>query len=128
MKLTAKQEAFCQAIADGKTQADAYRTAYEADAMADKTVWEKASALMADGKVRARVDQLREKLAEKALWTRQDSVEALKAVVYGAESKASEIVSAVKELNSMHGYEAPKKTDMRVSGGLVLVPSKDGWQ
>jgi hypothetical protein len=31
VKLTAKQEAFCQGIADGLGQADSYRAAYDAE-------------------------------------------------------------------------------------------------
>lgn len=57
MKLTAKQEAFCQAIAEGKTQADSYRYAYPNN-MTDKQIWEKASLLMTDAKVKERVKEL----------------------------------------------------------------------
>jgi hypothetical protein len=35
VKLTAKQEAFCQGIADGLGQADSYRAAYDAEGMKD---------------------------------------------------------------------------------------------
>lgn len=59
MALTAKQEAFCQAIVSGMSQADAYRKAYDAKRMKAESIHEKASRLMADGKVRARVDELR---------------------------------------------------------------------
>jgi phage terminase small subunit len=59
VSLTAKQEAFCQAIVAGASQADAYRKAYSAENMKAETIHEKASRLMADGKVRARVDELR---------------------------------------------------------------------
>ena len=52
--LTAKQEQFVKGIIDGMSQADAYRSAYDTSRMADKTVHEKASRLMSDGKVRAR--------------------------------------------------------------------------
>lgn len=128
MTLTAKQEAFCQAIADGMNQSDAYRKAYDAEEMKPITVIKRASELMANGDIAGRVASLRAKLEEKALWSRQDSVQALRSIVLGSEAKPSEVVAAVRELNSMHGYEAPKKTDMRVTGGLVIVPSKDGWE
>jgi len=51
--LTGKQEKFCQYIADGMTQAEAYRTAYNSKNMPAKTIHEKAIALTADGKVAA---------------------------------------------------------------------------
>lgn len=59
MALTAKQEAFCQAIVAGASQADAYRKAYNAGKMKDATIHVKASELMADGKVSGRVAELR---------------------------------------------------------------------
>ena len=62
--LTAKQEAFCQAIVAGMTQADAYRKVYKSTAKAE-TVHQSASRLMADPKVSARVADLR-KPAEQA--------------------------------------------------------------
>lgn len=120
MKLTAKQEAFCQAIADGLNQSDAYRKAYESQAT-DKTVNEEASKVMANPKVSTRVAQLKGALEEKALWTRQESVEALSKIAKGSD-KGSEIVAAVKELNAMHGYQAPTKSEHTFMGGVnVLV-------
>ena len=77
MAMTHKQEAFAQAIASGKTQADAYRLAYNADNMKDASVWSKASVLMSDVKVTSRVEELRGKLEKKELWTREMSVKVL---------------------------------------------------
>ena len=103
--LTAKQEAFAQAIASGKTQADAYRSAYDAETMKDATVWSKASVLMADGKVAARVEELRKGLEKKELWTREMSVKALIGAYKDGNPTAK--IAAVKELNAMHGFNAP---------------------
>jgi hypothetical protein len=111
IKLTAKQEAFCQAIADGLGQADAYRMAYDAEGMKDNTIYSKASVLMSDGKVAARVAQLKSQVAEKQLWTREMSVKGLmSAYRIALEAKASTgMTAAVKELNIMHGYNEPTK-------------------
>ena len=114
MKLTAKQEKFAQCLADGMTQADAYRSAYNASKMKPETIWSKASELMADGKVTARVTELRAALEEKQLWTREQSVAILSGITLDKESKATEKVAAVKELNSMHGFNAPIKVDAKV--------------
>jgi hypothetical protein len=62
--LTAKQEAFAQAIASGMNQSDAYRAAYDAANMKPNVVNVKASELMADGKVSVRVDELRRPVVE----------------------------------------------------------------
>lgn len=65
-KLTNKQEAFVLALIEGKSQREAYRSAYKADRMKDKTVDEKASRLFAEGKVRARFEELQAKVRSEA--------------------------------------------------------------
>ena len=112
MSLTAKQEAFAQAVASGMTQADAYRSAYDAENMGDDSIYVEGSTLMADPKVRLRVSELKEAIAIAALWTRLDSVQALAEIAKGGESRANEKVSAIKELNLMHGFNAPTKIDV----------------
>lgn len=110
-KLTAKQEAFCQGIADGLGQADAYRMAYDAEGMKDNTIYVKASELMSEGKISVRVAELKAQVAEKQLWTREMSVKGLmSAYRIALEAKASTgMTAAVKELNIMHGYNEPTK-------------------
>ena len=115
VKLTAKQEAFAQGIADGLGQADAYRMAYDAEGMKDSTIYSKASVLMSDGKVRARVDELKAQVAEKQLWSREMSVKAL--VQAYREGSGAVKVSAVKELNAMHGYNEPSK--LSITGSMI---------
>jgi phage terminase small subunit len=115
MTLTAKQEKFCQSIADGMNQSDAYRAAYSAGGMKDATINVKASELMSDGKV-----ELRGALATKALWTREDSVTALRDIAQGSEARANEIVAAIKELNAMHGFNAPTKHELDVKFPRVI--------
>ena len=114
-KLTAKQEAFAQAIADGMGQADAYRMAYDAEGMKDSTVYPKASRMMNEGKIRARIDELKSQVAEKQLWSREMSVKAL--VQAYREGSGAVKVSAVKELNAMHGYNEPSK--LNITGSMI---------
>ena len=111
VKLTAKQEAFAQAIADGLGQADAYRFAYDAEQMKDETVYPNASRLMNNSKVAARVAELKSQVVEKQLWTREMSVKGLmSAYRIALEAKTSTgMTAAVKELNIMHGYNEPTK-------------------
>lgn len=120
-QLTPKQEAFAQAAATGKTQADAYRTAYSAGKMKAETVQQVASRLMADRKVAARVAELKAEVAEKALWTRLDSVTELADIARGGESKPVEKIAAIKELNLMHGFNEPTKLDHTSSDGSMNV-------
>ena len=115
VNLTAKQEAFCQGIADGLGQADAYRAAYDAEGMKDNTIYPLASKLMKNSKVAARIAELRESVQEKQLWSREMSIKAL--VQAYREGSGSVKVAAVKELNAMHGYNEPAK--ISVNGNLV---------
>lgn len=115
VKLTAKQEAFCQGIADGLGQADAYRAAYNAEGMKDNTIYPHASRLMNNDKIRARIAELRETVQEKQLWSREMSIKAL--VQAYREGSGSVKVAAVKELNAMHGYNEPAKVN--ISGSMV---------
>lgn len=118
--LTAKQESFAQAIAAGKTQADAYRDAYDAENMKENSVWTNASKLMADAKVAQRVEELRKGLEKKELWTREMSVKALIGAYKDGNPTAK--IAAVKELNAMHGFNAPTKLDVI---NRTLEPLKD---
>ena len=118
MSLTPKQEKFAQEVASGKSQADAYRAAYNCANSKPETVQAHASRLMADGTVSARVQELKAQLSEKALWTREDSVNALLGVLKNPD-KQRDIVAAVKELNLMHGFEAPK--EIKHSGGVTIL-------
>lgn len=118
MSLTSKQEAFAQAVASGMTQADAYRSNYDVSSETlNETVWEEASRIANDRKVSARIELLKDEIAAKALWTREDSVRTLKIVIEGND-KGSEITGAVKVLNEMHGYNAPKEINIKANMGV----------
>ena len=121
--LTAKQEAFAQGIADGLDQASAYRAAYDAEGMADNTIYARASELVRNSKVADRIAELKGALAEKVLWTREMSVKAL--VQTFRESAGSVRVAAVKELNAMHGYNEPSKLHVEGNIGIVHYPGLD---
>ena len=119
MKITAKQEKFAQCVADGKTQADAYRAAFACSKSKPETIQNNASILMKNSEVAARVKELRDKLASKALWTREDSVNTLKDVLSDPDAKASDKTGAVKVLNEMHGFNAP--TEAKVETTIRIV-------
>jgi hypothetical protein len=118
-KLTAKQEAFAQAIADGMGQGDAYRMAYDAEGMKDSTIYPKASRMLSEGKIRARVDELKSLVVEKQLWTREMSVKGLiQAYRIAQDAKTSTgMTAAVKELNVMHGFNEPTK--LSITGSMI---------
>jgi len=125
-KLTAKQEAFAQSIADGKSQADAYRASYASQNMSDKQIWEEASKLAKNPKVSQRVATLKQALADKLLWKREDSVLVLATIAREGDGEAAKI-GAVKELNAMHGYNEPDKVNVNLTGiTRLIVEGVDG--
>jgi hypothetical protein len=122
MQLTSKQEKFAQAIADGMTQADAYRAAFDVrEGTKPETVHDSASKMMAKPEVAQRVADLRKKLENKALWSREMSVQALVKAFKLAEKSGNPaaMTGAIKEINAMHGYNAPKKIDLSNEDGSL---------
>lgn len=65
-KLTDKQEKFVQELIKGKSQREAYKTAYPKCKARDKTVDEKASKLFNMDKVRTRYDKIHDRLIQEA--------------------------------------------------------------
>ena len=65
-KLTIKQEKFCNKYLECGNASEAYRYGYDCSNLADSTIWSKASILLTDSKVRARLDYLKNNLAEAA--------------------------------------------------------------
>ena len=61
-KLTIKQEKFCNKYLECGNASEAYRFAYDCSRMTDKSVWERASSLLADVKVTSRVKQKNRKI------------------------------------------------------------------
>jgi hypothetical protein len=113
--MTPKQEKFAQCVADGMSQADAYRTAFDVKPTTKpETIQDSASKLMTHPEVSHRVRELKEQLSSKALWTRADSVRALETAMRIAQDKenAAGLVAAIKELNAMHGFNEPSKLEL----------------
>jgi len=118
--LTPKQELFAQEVASGKTQADAYRSAFNVKPTTKpETTYKRACELMADGNISGRVAELRAAAAERVVWTMADSLDVLSTIAKGldADAKPSDKVNAVKAINAMIGLDAPSKLD--VTGKLV---------
>lgn len=97
MSLTAKQEAFAQAVASGKSQSEAYRIAFNVRATTKpETVNQGASRLMADSNISARVAEMRKPIVEAAQISLSSHLERLRALSEAAEegSQYSAAISA----------------------------------
>jgi len=125
MTLTSKQEKFAQAVASGMTQADAYRHAYNAENMADSTIWSRASELAADGKVSGRIKALQEALQEAAtiaaLWSLELSIKTKRQALQLALEKKDPraIIQASESLDKQYGFEPALKVDITSSDGSM---------
>jgi isopenicillin N synthase-like dioxygenase len=120
MALTPKQERFAHEVASGKSQAEAYRTAFNVKTTTKpETSQANACRLMADSNVSTRVAELRAAVAERVTWTLADSLDVLSTIAKGldADAKPSDKVNAVKAINAMIGLDAPSK--LSVTGSLV---------
>ena len=106
--LTAKQEKFVQGIIEGMSQADAYRSAYSCKNMADKTVYENASRLMADSKIVARVQELREMLSKPSILSAQQRLEWLTSIITSEAESTSDKLKAADLMNKMTGEYVQK--------------------
>jgi len=132
MALTAKQEAFCQAIVSGMSQADAYRKAYNAGNMKPQVVQNKASLLMAKGEVRVRVEELRRPVVEEVQYDLKVAMAEAAEAFAMAKSKGNggAMVAAVQLRSKLNGLLVEKvKVDATVKGQVAYranMPARHG--
>lgn len=87
ISLTMKQEAFCLAYMETMNASEAYRRAYNAGNMAEATIWRKANELVKNGKVTARIEELRQPVIEQAQLTLESHLNTLAALRDKAEAE-----------------------------------------
>ena len=134
MKLLAKQEAFCLAYIETGNASEAYRMSYNASNMKPETVNRKAAEMMDNGKITARLEQLRAPVRERAQITLESHLERLnhlslmaeQAEQYSAAIKAEESRGKVAGLyvekidhTSSDGTMTPKTVDAELVSALV---------
>lgn len=116
--LTPKQEAFAIAVASGMTQADAYRSAYNVKPETKPEVTQvKASQLMADGKIRVRVEELKKPIIEAAGITLESHLARLEHL--GKKAEDAESYTAAISAEVARGKVAQLYTDnINVTGNF----------
>lgn len=118
--LTAKQEKFVQGVVlEGMTYSDAYRAAYNAERMTDKTINEKACLLAGDDKIRARMTELREELLTPKVMTAQQRLEWLTRLIDSEEEDTNTKLKAVDIMNKMQG-EYTQKVEANVTNEVTI--------
>lgn len=130
MSLTSKQEKFIQALIAGKSQRQAYKEAYNAANMKDKTIDERASVLFKNDKIKTRYNELLEEHKNKALYTREEMVNDLIWIKEKAkediknpkkglrQANGTIFINAIKELGELNELYPSKKQDINVNGEI----------
>ena len=116
--LTAKQEKFVQSIVlDNMNLSDAYRSAYNADKMSDKTVNEKASLLAGEDKIRTRISELRQQTMTPKVMNAQKRREKLTELANDEDPNVA--MKAIDLLNKMDG-EYVQKVEAAVTNAVNI--------
>ena len=122
MKLTPKQEKFVHGLVSGLSQREAYKQSYNCSNMKDATIDAQASKLFSNHKITIRYRELMDEHKNKALWTREESINDLKWLKEQAKADIKNIgvkqantnamLNAIKELNELEDlYPKAKDND-----------------
>ena len=106
--LTTKQELFAQKIAEGMSQADAYRSAYSCKNMSDNAIYREASLLADNPNVAQRLKELRDMAAKPSIMSAQKRKEWLTEVINNPEVDINARLRASDQLNKMEGEYVQK--------------------
>ena len=122
MSLTTKQELFIQGLIKGYSQREAYKMAYEADNMKNETIDSKASILFKTEKIRARYEELKNELKEKAFYTVEKANDDLNWI----KLKAKEDIEAkgIKQANA-NTYLGAVKQQIELNGITIKEAKSD---
>lgn len=82
MKLSVKQEDFCNYYIECGNASEAYRRAYSCSNMKDESINVKAVELLNNGKITVRVKELQEELKKKSDITKEEVLNMLKSFMY----------------------------------------------
>ena len=122
MSLTTKQELFVQSLIQGYSQREAYKMAYEADNMKDKTIDNKAYILFSNKEIRARYEELKNELKEKMFYTVEKANDDLNWI----KLKAKEDIEAkgIKQANA-NTYLGAVKQQIELNGITIKEAKAD---
>ena len=128
--LTQRQEKFVRALIAGKSQRQAYKEAYNAAKMKDKTIDERASVLFKNDKIKTRYNELLEEHKNKALYTREEMVNDLIWIKEKAkeditnpkkglrQANGTIFINAIKELGELNELYPSKKQDIKMDAKI----------
>lgn len=117
--LTPQQEMFARIVAAGKTQAEAYRTAFpRSQKWKDQAVWVKASELASRAVIKARVAEYQARAAAAAVFTLADHLRNLEAISNAALiAKDFNAAARAEEARGRASGFYVQKTELTGKGG-----------
>ncbi len=119
-KLTEKQEMFARYIVEGMNQSEAFRMAYPNNKSSEKTIWERASVLANTPKVKERIAELRDRLADATIKTAQERLMWLSNLIDNKTVHSTDKLRAVDIMNKMTGEYVTK-----IEGSLATKKLED---
>lgn len=125
MALTQKQESFCLAYIETGNASEAYRQVYDAGGMSTASINRKAKELLDNGKITARLEELRAPVREKAQITLEQHLGDLKRLRDKAEQegKFSAAVTAEVSRGKVSGLYIEQ---VKHSGTVVIFENEYG--
>ena len=109
-ELTLKQEHFIKAYIETGNASEAYRIAYDADKMKAETIHRKASELVNNGKIRARLNELQTEHKERHNMTVDDLIKELDEAreIAKENGNPTAMISAVMGKAKLLGLDKPQ--------------------
>lgn len=123
MALTPKQEKFAQLVASGTNQSEAFKLSYNAENMQASTIAEKASRLVKQSNISARLAELRKPIIEAHQYTLESYVKRMNEVAEMAfeQGQTAAGVKALENVGKVLGLYTNKTELSGPGGGPVSV-------
>ena len=116
-KLTIKQDNFCLEYIKSGNAAESYKQCYNTENMKPESIYRKATELMANGTITARIEELRSKVVSKAIITLEQRKELLSRFAW--EEESDKAMKAIDLLNKMEAIYTIKQ-DITTNGSITI--------
>lgn len=123
--LTPKQENFCLAYLETGNASEAYRRAYDVGGMTDTSINRKAKEVLDNGKIAARLSELREPILKRHAITVDDllaELEEARQLAMGTESAAPAVAATMGKAKLL-GYDR-QLIDVTSKGESISAPTR----
>lgn len=120
--LNDKQRKFCELLASGKSNAEAYRIAYRSKSSA-ATCASCANKLLKNADICEYLRELRQENREVSKVERSEVLGVLAGIMRDDESEPNNRIMAIREINKMSGYYEPEKVEISAESDLLAALS-----